>query len=117
MRSSCSVPLLDFVNSTKRACAQEDCSFVGTYKEMKKHVKVCPRNGKGWRDLEHNQSRASTPGAVVLGDYVIEGNYNDDVLFENTFPSHGGGWSDSPFALDKGYMIRLASTRTGLDWP
>ncbi|XP_057798255.1 uncharacterized protein LOC131014527 [Salvia miltiorrhiza] len=146
-------PARRYLNSKKRACTQEDCSFAGTYKEIKKHVKVehpkaCPRDidpslVEKWKKLEREQDlsdvfstiRANMPGAVVLGDYVIEGNHgisggvydDEDGFFENTFfrfPTPDGRWSDSPFALegdydplDEGYFrrlrVRLASRSTG----
>ncbi|XP_047938091.1 uncharacterized protein LOC125185579 [Salvia hispanica] len=146
-------PARRYLNSKKRACAQEKCSFVGTYKEIKKHVKVehpkaCPRDvdpslAEKWKKLEREQDlsdvfstiRASMPGAVVFGDYVIEGNHgfsgggdDDDGLFDGTFfrfPTRGGGgWNDSPFAPEGDYdplgegffrrlQARLASRTTG----
>lgn len=145
-------PARRYLNSKRRACTQENCSFFGTYKEIKKHVKLehpkaCPRDVdpslvEKWKKLEREQDlsdvfstiRANTPGAVVLGDYVIEGNYGtsggdhgDNVFFDNAFfqiPTHGGRWSDSPFAfesdydtLDEGFFsrlrVRLASRSAG----
>lgn len=131
-------PARHYLNSKKRACTQENCSFVGTYKEIKKHVKIehpkaCPRDVdpsvvEKWKKLERERDlsdvfstiRANMPGAVVLGDYVIEGNLgdydDDDGFFDDgffRFPTRGGGWDSSPFLeegfdpLDEGYFRRL----------
>lgn len=79
------------LNAKKRNCMQDNCPFVGNYKDMKKHVKVehpsaRPREKdpvleQKWRRLEVERERedvmstirSSMPGAVVFGDYVIEG--------------------------------------------
>lgn len=88
------------LNAKKRTCLQDKCSFSGTYKELKKHVKskhplarpraVDPVLEEKWKKLERERERndvistimSSTPGAVVLGDYVLE-------------PNHDGIYSDS----------------------
>eukprot|EP00268_Persea_americana_P033673 TRINITY_DN3331_c0_g2_i1.p1 TRINITY_DN3331_c0_g2~~TRINITY_DN3331_c0_g2_i1.p1 ORF type:complete len:338 (-),score=77.46 TRINITY_DN3331_c0_g2_i1:244-1257(-) len=80
-----------FLNAKKRTCMQDDCSFIGSYTELRKHVrvehpfarprKVDPLLKKKWRRLERERERgdvlstitSSMPGALVLGDYVIEG--------------------------------------------
>ncbi|XP_043706429.1 uncharacterized protein LOC122656064 [Telopea speciosissima] len=86
-------PAREYLNEKKRSCMQDDCSFVGTYKELRKHVKadhpsarpreVDPALEQKWRRLEHEREhddvmstiRSSMPGAMVLGDYVIEGRH------------------------------------------
>ncbi|KAJ8618910.1 hypothetical protein MRB53_015096 [Persea americana] len=80
-----------YLNAKMRTCMQDGCSFVGTYKELRKHVRaehpfaqpreVDPILEQKWRRLEHERERddvistvmSSIPGAMVLGDYVIEG--------------------------------------------
>ncbi|CAN7129053.1 hypothetical protein BRARA_G02130 [Brassica rapa] len=77
-------------NSKRRTCMQETCSFVGNFKKLKKHMKekhphacpwaVDPALETKWNRLERERDRrdvistimSSTPGAVVMGDYVIE---------------------------------------------
>lgn len=84
-------PAREFLNSKKRSCMQDDCSFVGTYKELRKHMKsahpsakpreVDPDLEQKWRSLEQERERSDVistirstmPGAMVFGDYVIEG--------------------------------------------
>ncbi|KAK8478625.1 hypothetical protein V6N11_046770 [Hibiscus sabdariffa] len=93
--------------SGKKICMQDKCSFVGTYKELKKHVKakhplarpreVDPVLEEKWKKLENERARddvistimSSTPGAVVLGDYVLEpgsrGIYRDEYDSDDSF--------------------------------
>ncbi|CAL1390358.1 unnamed protein product [Linum trigynum] len=93
-----------YLNRKKRACMLDSCSFFGSYRQLKKHTKAnhplgcCPRDvdpvlKEKWKALERERERSdvistilsSTPGAMVLGDYVIEppGRH------------HGGGIYDS----------------------
>ncbi|KAF5444113.1 hypothetical protein F2P56_036617 [Juglans regia] len=82
----------EFLNEKKRSCMQDNCSFVGNYKELRKHVRVehpsaRPREvdpilEQKWRRLERERERddvistirSTMPGAMVFGDYVIESN-------------------------------------------
>ncbi|GAA0141423.1 hypothetical protein LIER_35391 [Lithospermum erythrorhizon] len=86
-------PAREYLNYKKRTCMQDNCSFSGTFKELRKHVKadhpcarpreVDPLLEQKWRRLEHDRERddvmstirSSMPGAVVFGDYVIERNH------------------------------------------
>lgn len=86
-------PAREYLNAKKRSCMQDNCSFVGTYKELKKHVRaehpaarpreVDPTLEQKWRRLERERERedvistirSSMPGAMVFGDYVIEGSH------------------------------------------
>ncbi|CAN6479949.1 unnamed protein product [Victoria cruziana] len=81
-----------YLNTKKRSCMQDGCSYIGNYEELRKHVKaehpcarpreVDPVLQQNWRRLEHEREhddvlstiRSTMPGAMVLGDYVIEGN-------------------------------------------
>lgn len=83
-----------YLNAKKRTCMQDNCSYVGTYKQLRKHVKaehplarpreVDPSLEEKWKRLEGERERndvlstirASMPGALILGDYVIDGNYH-----------------------------------------
>ncbi|THG22893.1 hypothetical protein TEA_026940 [Camellia sinensis var. sinensis] len=82
-----------YLNAKKRSCIQDSCSFVGTYKELRKHVReehpsarpreVDPSLEQKWTRLERERERedvistirSSMPGAMVFGDYVIEGSH------------------------------------------
>ncbi|EPS60371.1 hypothetical protein M569_14434, partial [Genlisea aurea] len=81
-----------YLNAKKRGCMQEGCPFVGNYRELRKHVKVehpsaCPRavdpsRAAKWKRLENEREvrdvvstiRSTMPGAIIIGDYVIERN-------------------------------------------
>ncbi|XP_062101220.1 uncharacterized protein LOC133807088 [Humulus lupulus] len=88
-------PARKYLNAKKRSCMQDKCPFVGSYKELRKHVKakhplarpraVDPILEEKWKRLECERERSdvistiisSTPGAVVLGDYVLEPNQSN----------------------------------------
>ncbi|GFP87600.1 hypothetical protein PHJA_000903700 [Phtheirospermum japonicum] len=112
-------PARKYFDLKKRACVRENCSFVGTYREIKKHVKtehpfVCPRevdptHAEKWKKFEEGRDisdvvsviRSTMPGAIVIGDYVVE----------NGFYSGGDGffrWSGPAFSLGS------RSTRRGV---
>lgn len=85
-------PAREYMNAKKRSCMHDDCSFIGNYKELRKHVKtehpsarpreVDPALEQKWRRLERERERndvistitSTMPGAMFFGDYVIEGN-------------------------------------------
>lgn len=84
-------PARKYLNKKKRSCMQEKCSFVGTYKQLKKHVKndhpcarpreVDPSLEEKWKSLERERElndvmSTFSPGTIVLGDYVIDSNFN-----------------------------------------
>ncbi|KAL7001993.1 hypothetical protein U1Q18_003141 [Sarracenia purpurea var. burkii] len=86
-------PAREYLNAKRRSCTQDNCTFIGTYKELRKHVRaihpcarpreVDPALEQKWRRLEHERERddvistirSSMPGAMVFGDYVIEGSH------------------------------------------
>ncbi|KAJ6846753.1 uncharacterized protein M6B38_283100 [Iris pallida] len=83
-------PARKYLNTKKRSCMQDNCSFVGTYRDLRKHVRsahpcakpreVDPTLEQKWRRLEHERERqdvistirSSMPRSVVFGDYVID---------------------------------------------
>ncbi|KAJ7946656.1 Protein of unknown function (DUF1644) [Quillaja saponaria] len=87
-------PAREHLNTKKRSCIQDHCTFVGNYKELRKHVKVehpsarphevDPTDEQKWRRLvwEHEREdvistvTSTMPGAMVLGDYIIDRNHN-----------------------------------------
>lgn len=82
-----------FLNSKKRNCMQDNCSFVGTYRDLRKHVRadhpwarpreVDPSLAEKWKKLENDRElndvmstiNSTMPGSIIMGDYVIEGNF------------------------------------------
>lgn len=113
-------PARKYLNAKKRACMQNKCPFIGSYKQLKKHVRtkhpsarpraVDPVLEEKWKKLECERERSdiistvlsSTPGAIVLGDYVIEpghhGVSDDDDGFDDSDDDDGV----FPFGLYRG---------------
>ncbi|KAM1234295.1 hypothetical protein ACFX13_003967 [Malus domestica] len=79
-----------YLNLKKRSCSRESCSFSGNYQELRRHARrvhpttrpsdIDPSRERAWRHLEHQREfgdvasaiHSAMPGAVVVGDYVIE---------------------------------------------
>ncbi|KAK1312670.1 hypothetical protein QJS10_CPA07g00513 [Acorus calamus] len=107
-------PAREYLNAKRRSCMQDECTFHGTYKELRKHMRaahpcaqpreVDPALEQKWKRLELERERrdvittirATTPGAYVMGDYVIEGNggfdSDDD---DDDFEDDEGGFDAS----------------------
>lgn len=84
-------PARECLNAKHRTCMQDNCSFIGNYKDLRKHVKaehpcarpreIDPILEQKWRTLERDREREDVistitsvvPGSMVFGDYVIEG--------------------------------------------
>ncbi|XP_071694125.1 uncharacterized protein [Rutidosis leptorrhynchoides] len=82
-----------FLNSKKRSCMQDNCPFVGSYKNLRKHVReshplarpreVDPSLAEKWKKLENDLElndvmstiNSTMPGSVIMGDYVVERNF------------------------------------------
>lgn len=100
------------LNRKPRGCAQEACSFTGTYKELREHARavhpsarpsdIDPARQRDWRRLERQRDlgdvlstiRSAMPGATVLGDYVIDDDEeeHEDEGDESDFPGDDGNW-------------------------
>ncbi|KAF5733293.1 hypothetical protein HS088_TW17G00835 [Tripterygium wilfordii] len=112
-------PAREYLNEKKRSCMQDNCSFVGTFKELRKHTRAdhpCaqPREldpvlEQKWRRLERERERddvmstigSTMPGAMVFGDYVIEGNHYDfDMDEDGGFDADGGRHGGFGVGLD-----------------
>lgn len=99
-----------YLNAKSRSCAQESCSFVGTYTELRKHARCVhpharpseldPDQQRKWRRLEQQQDigdvlsniRSEIPGAMVFGDYVIEGDSIENEDDGVDFPGEENNW-------------------------
>ncbi|XVF36837.1 hypothetical protein REPUB_Repub19eG0092800 [Reevesia pubescens] len=121
-------PVRKYLNRKKRACMKDKCSFVGTYKELKKHVRakhplaqpraVDPVLEEKWKKLENERERndvistiiSSTPGAVLLGDYVIEPGYRGSIYRDeyDSDDSFDDSFDDDFIDLDS--SVRLHSS-------
>ncbi|CDP03849.1 unnamed protein product [Coffea canephora] len=98
-----------YLNLKHRSCSRESCSFSGNYRELRRHARrvhptvrpadIDPSRQRAWRRLQDQREyddivsaiRSAMPGAIVLGDYVIE---NGD-----RFSGEGGGRLLSTFLL------------------
>ncbi|KAM7255870.1 hypothetical protein ACFE04_011611 [Oxalis oulophora] len=129
-------PARKYLNSKKRTCTQQNCSFVGSYKNLKRHTKtkhpmarpraVDPVLEEKWKRFEGERERSdvistimsSTPGAVVLGDYVLEPGYHDD-----SFSSDDGYDSDAsiddlffrPQSFNRAPSVNFVTSARGLN--
>ncbi|KAE9603905.1 hypothetical protein Lal_00001796 [Lupinus albus] len=136
------------LNAKKRSCVKDDCSFVGNYKQLRKHVRskhpfsrpreVDPIREEKWKRLECESERndvistilSSTPGAMVLGDYVLEpnehtffgGEYDSDDLdgdffsmrsFDNFRLHHVAPRSSAAVAGRRFHRLLLGRARRG----
>lgn len=81
----------EYLDLKTRSCSRESCSFSGNYRELRRHARrvhpttrpgdVDPTRQRAWHRLEHQREygdilsaiRSAMPGAIVLGDYVIDG--------------------------------------------
>ncbi|KAF8703264.1 hypothetical protein HU200_032056 [Digitaria exilis] len=101
------VPARRFLNRKRRTCIHEYCSFVGTYKKLKRHVKSKHRSSKPrevnpvrlaeWEEFENEKERqdaisivsALNPGSIIMGDYIVDpdSDIGDDPYFDDTSDS------------------------------
>ncbi|XP_022952612.1 uncharacterized protein LOC111455248 [Cucurbita moschata] len=117
-------PAREYLNTKKRTCMQDSCTFVGNYKELRKHVRsehpsarpweVDPVLEQKWRRLERERERndvmstirSTTPGAVVYGDYVIERN---SIGFESEEEEEAGLNANAAERDDGGFGVGFDS--------
>ncbi|XP_078442022.1 cellulose synthase, putative (DUF1644) [Wolffia australiana] len=100
--------LRHYLDQKPRACSRESCAFSGCYRELRRHARRAhpaarpaaadPSRQRAWRRLERERElgdvisalHAASPGAVVIGDYVIDG-ANDDV--DDAGPPRRSWWT------------------------
>ncbi|KAL5702514.1 hypothetical protein ACHQM5_027726 [Ranunculus cassubicifolius] len=94
-----------YLDLKQRSCSLESCSFSGNYGDLRRHARrvhpttrpaiVDPSRQRSWRHIENQREygdivsaiRSAMPGAIVLGDYVIEtGDNNNDNRSERNGP-------------------------------
>lgn len=79
-----------YLNLKNRSCSRESCNFSGNYQELRRHARrvhpttrpsdADPSREQAWHRLERQREfgdimsaiHTALPGAVVIGDYVIE---------------------------------------------
>ncbi|XP_060180418.1 uncharacterized protein LOC132610153 [Lycium barbarum] len=121
-----------YLNSKPRSCSRESCSFTGNYRELRQHARrdhptarpadIDPSRQRAWRRLENQREyddivsavHSAMPGAVVLGDYVIE-NGGDRLSGERERGSGGNGrWLSTFFLFQMiGSMEPISEARGG----
>ncbi|CAA0840709.1 Protein of unknown function (DUF1644 [Striga hermonthica] len=96
-----------FLNSRKRNCAHHDCSFSGTYKQMKRHVKsehplgrprkVDPAQAEKWKELENERVTSDVQS-------MIRSTMFGSLLENGLGPSRLFGLANLNIGLDIGYF-------------
>ena len=110
-----------YLNEKLRTCSHDSCKFVGTYEQLREHARTAHLLAKPahvdlsrkrtWDRLEREQEvgdgisaiRSQNPGAIIVGDYVIE---TRDAMSpdENTGDeSNDEWWRDSIESPDNRY--------------
>ncbi|GLT58318.1 hypothetical protein SLA2020_312200 [Shorea laevis] len=98
------------LDEKKRYCEEEQCTFTGTYLELKKHAqlehphsrpsKIDPARLLDWENFQQSSEiidvlstiHSEVPRGVVLGDYVIEYGDNETGDEFEDFPGDEGNW-------------------------
>ncbi|EPS60637.1 hypothetical protein M569_14166, partial [Genlisea aurea] len=120
-------PARRHLDTKKRGCAHDECPFVGTFRELRRHVRSEHPSAKPqkvdaslehrWRMMELERERAdvistirsTNPGALVFGDYVIEGNQINGVEMEEEDEEEEEEYEDREmmdlnYRIDRGLM-------------
>lgn len=118
-----------YLDEKPRTCSREACTFSGTYGVLRRHARrvhprtrpadVDPSRRRAWHRLENQREygdilsaiRSAMPGAVVFGDYAIEGGDIDDR--EGSGPSEPAGSLLTTFFLF--HMMNTSPPRSGDD--
>lgn len=126
-----------YLDQKVRGCSRESCAFTGNYRELRRHARrahpmtrpadVDPSRRRAWRHLEREQEigdvisalQSTSPGAIVIGDYVIDGGDGFPRDRENGGPGGGSrSWWTTFFVLQ---MLRsplgpVRESRTSRYW-
>ncbi|KQJ81534.1 uncharacterized protein LOC100843732 [Brachypodium distachyon] len=118
-----------YLDEKPRACSREACTFSGNYSALRRHARrvhpttrpadVDPSRRRAWHRLEHQREygdilsaiRSAMPGAVVLGDYVIEGGDMSSHDREGSGPNQPSGSLLTTFFLF--HMMSTTPMRSG----
>ncbi|KAL0419669.1 UNVERIFIED_CONTAM: hypothetical protein Sradi_1380400 [Sesamum radiatum] len=111
-----------YLNQKSRSCSRDSCSFYGNYRELRRHARrvhptvrpgdIDPSRQRAWRRLEDQREyndivsaiHSAMPGAVVLGDYVIE---NGDRLSAERDRGGGGGGGEGGRWLSTFFLFQM----------
>lgn len=104
-----------YLDLKPRSCSRELCTFTGNYRELRRHARtvhpatrpadIDPSRQRAWRRLESEREygdilsaiRSAMPGAVVLGDYVID--RSSDRPRERNFGEERPSWLNTLLLL------------------
>jgi hypothetical protein len=119
----------EYLDEKSRSCSRETCAFSGNYRELRRHARrvhpttrpadVDPSRRRAWHRLEHQREygdilsaiRSAMPGAVVFGDYVVEGGDMFSPDQEGGMPNEPSGSLLTTFFLF--HMISSSPMRSG----
>ncbi|XP_016746456.1 uncharacterized protein [Gossypium hirsutum] len=118
-----------YLNSKKRTCSRESCSYSGSYQELRRHARrvhptirpsdIDPSRERAWRRLEHQREygdivsaiRSAMPGALVVGDYVIENGDRLAARRENSTGEASSPWWTTFFLFQIGSVDNVGESR------
>ncbi|XP_021277498.1 uncharacterized protein LOC110411594 [Herrania umbratica] len=98
------------LDEKKRCCEEEQCTFAGSYLELRKHAqlehpharpsRIDPARQLDWENFQQSSEiidvlstiHSEVPRGVVLGDYVIEYGEDDSGDEFEDFPGDEGNW-------------------------
>lgn len=104
-------PARRFLNRKRRTCMHEGCSFGGSYRKLRNHVRsnhpssnpreIDSASLAEWKELEYEKDRqdaisiitALNPGSTIMGDYFIDPNSDSNDSFD--YSSDSLTFSDS----------------------
>jgi hypothetical protein len=118
-----------YLDEKSRTCSREACTFSGNYRELRMHARrdhpttrptdVDPSRRREWHRLENQREygdilsaiRSAMPGAVVLGDYAVEGGEMISHDHEGSGPIEPSGSLLTTFFLF--HMLNSSPVRSG----
>ncbi|KAK3126890.1 hypothetical protein QOZ80_7AG0564570 [Eleusine coracana subsp. coracana] len=116
-----------YLDKKFRTCSHNSCKFVGTYEQLREHARTAHlltkpahvelSRKRTWDRLEREQEfgdvmsaiRSQIPGAVIVGDYVIE---NRDAMSPDIDSDDEGSEEWSPV----GDQVESTDNRLGSPW-
>lgn len=117
-----------YLDNKLRTCSHDSCKFTGTYEQLREHARTAHlltkpahvdlSRKRTWDRLEREQEvgdvisaiRSQVPGAIIVGDYVIETRDDMSPDIDSGDESSEQWWSDHVESPD----TRFDSTRV---WP
>jgi hypothetical protein len=113
----------EYLDSKLRTCSHDSCKFVGTYEQLREHARnahfltkpahVDLSRKRTWDRIEREQEvgdvisaiRSQIPGAIIVGDYVIETRDDMSPDIDSGDESSEDWWSDRGDAESPGNRL------------